>query len=125
MGDLASMTRRAPSARLSGAGTSKIHDLRSRLAAAPQLGAAGSDAWEPRSAGQTVGRLVSTQLDEHWTVAESAGSGPIDVIDVFSGCGGMSTGFLAVNGLVAAYRLVAAVDIDDIANRTYADNLRT
>ena len=48
--------------------------------------------------------------------------GPIDVIDMFSGCGGMSAGFMAVNALVPAYRLALAVDIDD-ANRTYHTNL--
>jgi DNA (cytosine-5)-methyltransferase 1 len=47
----------------------------------------------------------------------------IDVIDMFSGAGGMSTGFRAVNALTPAYRLAMAVDIDEDANTTYELNL--
>lgn len=45
--------------------------------------------------------------------------GVIDVIDMFSGCGGMSLGFKAISKITSAYKLVAAVDIDKDANDTY------
>lgn len=51
----------------------------------------------------------------------------IDVIDMFSGCGGMSAGFRYVNQIsgegVPSFRHVLAIDIDEPANRTYARNL--
>jgi DNA (cytosine-5)-methyltransferase 1 len=42
---------------------------------------------------------------------------------MFSGCGGMSAGFMAVNAVLPAYRLLGAIDIDPIANATYAKNI--
>jgi len=62
-------------------------------------------------------------FDTLWRKALRSPSGPIDVIDMFSGCGGMSAGFLAINGIFPTYRLALAVDIDDDANRTYEQNL--
>lgn len=48
--------------------------------------------------------------------------GFIDVIDMFSGCGGMSIGFKLVSHLFPSYRLVTAIDIDENANKTYEKN---
>jgi len=62
-------------------------------------------------------------IDELFADARTAPTGPIRVVDLFSGCGGMSAGFLAVNALVPAFRLTAAADIDEVANRSYAANL--
>jgi DNA (cytosine-5)-methyltransferase 1 len=70
-----------------------------------------------------AGARLANQLDTYWPKARRAATGPIDVIDMFSGCGGMSAGFQAVNALVPAYRLAMAVDIDSDANRTYEANL--
>lgn len=67
---------------------------------------------------------AALQLDENWKRAKALGDGPIDVIDMFSGCGGMSTGFLSVNGARPSFRLAGAVDIDEVANRTYELNLK-
>jgi len=47
----------------------------------------------------------------------------IDVVDMFSGCGGMSAGFLLANPAGAVFRIAAAVDIDSIANQTFEMNL--
>lgn len=66
---------------------------------------------------------VAARFDDLWLQGKSAPSGPIDVIDMFSGCGGMSAGFRAVNGILPAYRLALAVDIDEDSNRTYETNL--
>lgn len=61
-------------------------------------------------------------IDALWCRAQTASCGPIDVVDVFSGCGGMSVGFRAFNGVVPTYRLALAVDIDADCNRSYASN---
>jgi DNA (cytosine-5)-methyltransferase 1 len=75
-----------------------------------------------------LGRLSPSYAVHHfdslWATAKLGDArAPIDVIDMFSGCGGMSAGFLAINGLVPAYRLIGAIDIDPVANETYARNL--
>jgi DNA (cytosine-5)-methyltransferase 1 len=70
-----------------------------------------------------LARAAALNLDRFWNAAKSAPSGPVDVIDMFCGCGGMSAGFRAVNGAVPAYRLAAAVDVEPVANRTYEANL--
>ncbi len=76
-----------------------------------------------RSGAAAAGRRIAAAVSPHWKRAEAACDGPIDVIDMFSGGGGMSAGFRAVNGLVPAYRLLLAVDIDPVANATYERNL--
>jgi DNA (cytosine-5)-methyltransferase 1 len=95
-------------------------ELRDRLTALARRGdTSGADVVR---AGASYGAsIVATDLDAHWRAARE--DGPIDVIDMFSGCGGMSAGFRAVNGLVPAFRLAAAVDIDKVANGSYRANL--
>lgn len=68
-------------------------------------------------------RAVALALDQNWKRSKRRAAGPIDVIDMFSGCGGMSAGFLSVNGATPAFRLAGAIDIDAVANRTYELNL--
>ncbi len=46
-----------------------------------------------------------------------------DVIDFFSGCGGMSYGFHEVGKRTGMFRLIGAFDIDHYANLTYEFNL--
>ena len=76
-----------------------------------------------RAAAGLLARVAASDLDGIWSRARNAPLGPVDVIDMFSGCGGMSAGFHAFNGTVhGAYRLAAAVDIDETANRTYKAN---
>jgi len=71
-----------------------------------------------------VGRELSLHLSEHWPAAcASTDEGAIDVVDFFSGCGGMSAGFRALNAFVPAYKSVVAVDIDAIANESFQVNL--
>lgn len=70
-----------------------------------------------------AGIELASNLDRAWPRARTAPTGPIDVVDMFSGCGGMSAGFVAVNSLLPAYRLAMAVDIDDLAMMTYERNL--
>lgn len=68
-------------------------------------------------------RKAALHLNANWKRAKSGISGPIDIIDMFSGCGGMSTGFMSVNGMTPSFRLVGAVDIDEVANQSYELNL--
>jgi DNA (cytosine-5)-methyltransferase 1 len=68
-------------------------------------------------------RSAALHINENWKRAKEAPAGPIDVIDMFSGCGGMSTGFISVNGERSSFRLAGAIDIDAVANRTYELNL--
>jgi len=66
---------------------------------------------------------AALNLDRNWSRAHSVAPGFIDLIDMFCGCGGMSVGFCSVNGASPMYRLAGAVDIDEVAIRTYELNL--
>lgn len=66
---------------------------------------------------------LAKEFASYWPTAKLAAQGPIDVVDMFAGCGGMSAGFMAVNALLPAYRLALAIDIDRLAMDTYAANL--
>lgn len=77
---------------------------------------------EIRGAARHLAETAASDLDGLWSRARNAPAGPIDVIDMFSGCGGMSAGFRGLNGAIGAYRIAAAVDIDEVANRTYESN---
>jgi DNA (cytosine-5)-methyltransferase 1 len=74
-----------------------------------------------------VGEIVQSvpeSFNDWWQASKTAPDGPIDVIDIFSGCGGMSSGFRAVNGVIAAFRHILAIDIDQLANASYERNLK-
>src|SRR5579872_1715907 len=66
---------------------------------------------------------LASDFNAHWHQAQKLPGGPIDVIDMFSGCGGMSAGFKAVNSILPAFQHVMAVEIDPVANQTYEANL--
>ena len=76
-----------------------------------------TDAWG------RFGAELASNMEQYWAAARAVTDGPIDVVDMFSGCGGMSAGFRVVNGLVPAFRLAGAIDIDQMANRSYEANL--
>lgn len=50
-------------------------------------------------------------------------AGQIQVIDFFSGCGGMSLGFAAVGRALGTYRVLGGCDIVDDALQTYSENI--
>lgn len=58
-----------------------------------------------------------------WSNARNLNDGPIDLIDMFSGAGGMSAGFRTINGVLPAFRQILALDIDAPSNATLAANL--
>lgn len=75
-----------------------------------------------REAAALCARSVALELGKLWRRSRD-NDGPVDVIDLFSGCGGMSAGFIASNGIGPFFKLVAAADIDPVANQTYEANL--
>jgi DNA (cytosine-5)-methyltransferase 1 len=72
---------------------------------------------------QAAAGRVAMNIEEAWRLGKAASVGPIDVVDMFAGCGGMSAGFVAANSLMPMYRLAMAVDIDPHAMATYEKNL--
>jgi DNA (cytosine-5)-methyltransferase 1 len=66
---------------------------------------------------------ASLSLASNWEAARKAPNGAVDVIDMFSGCGGMSCGFVSLNSKSPTYRIAAAVDIDKVANLSYQQNI--
>jgi DNA (cytosine-5)-methyltransferase 1 len=78
---------------------------------------------------QDSGTILQTHraalsLNENWKKANLSKPGPLAVIDMFCGCGGMSAGFKSINGMEPVYRIAGAIDIDEVANKTYEANLR-
>ena len=49
---------------------------------------------------------------------------PYQVIDMFSGCGGMSLGFAALSRHTDAFHLIGAVDVNPVSLRTYEANYK-
>lgn len=88
---------------------------------AADLGAGGAD--PVRTAARLIGTRAAMDVDGLWRASEKARASAIDVVDMFSGCGGMSAGFRIANALVPAFRHILAVDIDVVANETYEENL--
>jgi DNA (cytosine-5)-methyltransferase 1 len=60
---------------------------------------------------------------ENWTPRRLNNSAPIDVIDFFSGCGGMSIGFSAI-GQSKIFNLIGSVDINQNALNSYSSNFK-
>ena len=50
---------------------------------------------------------------------------PIQVLDFFSGAGGTSLGFAALNGVLPAFKMLGGCDIDKVSAATYAHNYGT
>ena len=65
-------------------------------------------------------------LESFKPLATGASSGnPIQLIDFFSGAGGMSLGFAALNAVVPAFELLGGCDIDARSAETYSRNFGT
>lgn len=107
-----------------------LTDIGDRLAEAAELfGGArtamplATDLGIIRSAARQLGMAAVKLFEELWNRSVDVPPGPVDVIDMFSGCGGMSAGFRAVNALVPLFRIAGAADIDPVANQSYQANI--
>ena len=72
---------------------------------------------------RALARNTADRITDHYSVADSPASGPIDVVDLFAGCGGLSVGFEFVGQQVDSYRLLSGIDIDEHAIATHGRNL--
>lgn len=63
--------------------------------------------------------------DEWNRIRSTLFSKQFDVIDLFSGCGGMSYGFYLLGKIYNVYRHIAAIDIDKHSNKTFNVNLKS
>ena len=77
-----------------------LAQLRDRLVG---LAGRGDSEDAVRAGAAAAGRQVARNIDRYWRASSNAETGPIDVIDMFSGCGGMSAGFRAFNALLPTY----------------------
>lgn len=60
---------------------------------------------------------------ENWKPTKPNNNAPIDVIDFFSGCGGMSIGFSAI-GQSSIFNLIGAIDINESALGSFSSNFK-
>src|SRR3990172_3669119 len=88
----------------------------------PSVGSAPSETRDMREWARGLARRA-VRLTAEWHGGGPPAAGPIDVIDLFCGCGGLSAGFEIVGRLVPSYRLPGAVDVDPRGTATYAANL--
>jgi DNA (cytosine-5)-methyltransferase 1 len=70
-----------------------------------------------------LGMAAANRMSRRGSLLGLPASGPIQVVDLFCGAGGLSAGFEVVGRLTKSFRLVAAVDIDKHSATTYAKNL--
>lgn len=72
----------------------------------------------------TLSILTQTRLLEHLDITNNnAKYAPFQVVDFFSGAGGMSLGFLALSNLLPSFKLVGACDINADALKSYTANV--
>jgi DNA (cytosine-5)-methyltransferase 1 len=70
-----------------------------------------------------LGRRIAENILANQIRPFSSSAGSIDVVDLFAGCGGLSSGFSLFTALNPVFRHAGAVDIEPEAIRTYATNL--
>jgi DNA (cytosine-5)-methyltransferase 1 len=69
-----------------------------------------------------LAKRLALSASQHWDREKDSVPGLVDVIDFFSGCGGVSAGFRIVNSALPIYRITGALDIDEVANDSYEQN---
>ena len=106
-----------------GAGTMRRLRTRWREVCSSRVGSGRETDRFRRDGLKRIAAELAGNLDRYWTASRTVTDGPVDVVDMFSGCGGMSAGFRAVNGLVPAFRCAGAIDIDRTSSRSYESNL--
>lgn len=68
---------------------------------------------------------ASASLKNSKSIKNYFGLDSIQVIDFFSGAGGTSVGFAAINEIEPTFQFLAGVDIDELSAETYAHNFHT
>lgn len=69
---------------------------------------------------------VQRALDEfHPVDSLSYENNPIQLIDFFSGAGGTSLGFAALNSVIPAFKMLGGCDINEVSATTYSHNFGT
>lgn len=69
-------------------------------------------------------KVTSAEL-KSWKPQNLLDEGLIDVIDFFSGCGGMSLGFSALSQKEKIFNLKGGIDINEIALKSYSHNFKS
>ncbi len=59
---------------------------------------------------------------KNWKPIRAKSEAPIDVLDFFSGCGGMSLGFGALSKYTGMFNIIGGVDINETALKSFATN---
>jgi DNA (cytosine-5)-methyltransferase 1 len=62
------------------------------------------------------------QLLKKWKSKKTTLKGKIDVLDFFSGCGGMSLGFAALSQKTNLFKIIGGVDLSAFALKTFENN---
>ncbi|OFY62652.1 MAG: hypothetical protein A3H98_06265 [Bacteroidetes bacterium RIFCSPLOWO2_02_FULL_36_8] len=67
---------------------------------------------------------AGVKLLKSWKPKEATTQGEIDVLDFFSGCGGMSLGFAAISQKTNLFNIIGGVDISEIALKSFEKNYK-
>lgn len=70
-----------------------------------------------------AGIAAAESVVDNYDPTGDAAAGPIDVVDLFCGCGGLSLGFEHFGRQRLSFRLAGAADIDSVATDTFGANL--
>ena len=96
-----------------------IDEIRSALAV-------GSSQLNFRSYKDELIKLTQQALAEFTPIGNASyEDNPIQLIDFFSGAGGTSLGFAALNRVVPAFKMLGGCDINGVSARTYSHNFGT
>lgn len=69
--------------------------------------------------------IQEKQKEFHPLMATTYKDNPIQIIDFFSGAGGVSLGFASVNSVIPAFKMLGGCDINAISAQTYSRNYDT
>jgi DNA (cytosine-5)-methyltransferase 1 len=65
------------------------------------------------------------KLLKSWRPIEVNTKGKIDVLDFFSGCGGMSLGFAAISQKTNLFNIIGGIDLSEFALKSFEKNYKT
>lgn len=65
------------------------------------------------------------KLLKSWKPKQANSEGEIDVLDFFSGCGGMSLGFAAISQKTNLFNIIGGIDLSEFALKSFEKNYKT